>query len=162
MAFSICLKIGNIAGESAIGKHEGEIDVLSWHWGLTQSHSGQTGSKMGTGTADVQDLTFTKYVDKASPTLIQECFYGTDQTSAVLTVIRASGKEALEFIKITMSGTVIVSSVRTGDPLPNAADRYSETVTLNFSHVKFEYTPLAAGNSKGATAVGEFSIVRQT
>ena len=161
MAFTICLKVGSIKGESLIAKHEGEIDVLSWHWGLTQSHSGQTGSKLGTGTADVKDLTIVKYVDAASPTLIQECFYGTDQTSAILTVIRAAGKEALEFLKITMSGIVIVSSVASGDPLPNVADRYSETLTLNFSKVKFEYTPLGAGNAKGATAVGEFSIIRQ-
>jgi type VI secretion system secreted protein Hcp len=74
-------------------------------------------------------------------------------------VIKANGKEVLEFIKITMSGTVIISSINTGDPLPN--DRYSETVTLNFAHVKFEYTPTGPNNSKGATAAGEFTISRR-
>ena len=158
MAFTICIKIGDIQGESIVDNHAQEIDVLSWNWGLTQSASGQVGGA-GSGTADVKDLTFTKFVDNASPTLIQQCFEGSNQKEAVLTVIKASGKDALEFIKITMSGTVIVSSVKTGDPLPN--DRYSETVTLNFSHVKFEYTPKAPGDSKGPTAVGEFAISRQ-
>jgi len=54
-------------------------------------------------------------------------------------VIKGAGTNALEFVKITMSGTVIISSVKTASPLPN--DRYSETVTLNFSHVKFARTP---------------------
>lgn len=158
MSFKICMKLNNITGESVVDSHAGEIDVLSWNWGLTQSATGQVGGARA-GTADVNDLTFTKYVDLASPTLIQECFAGSDQGQAVLTVIKGSGKDALEFVKITMSGTVIVSSVKTGDPLPN--DRYSETVTLNFSHVKFEYTPLNPDNSTGATATGEFTISRQ-
>ena len=158
MSFKICMKIKKITGESVVENHAGEIDVLSWSWGLTQSATGQVGGARA-GTADVKDLTFTKYVDHASPTLIQECFAGDDQGEAVLTVIKGAGTNALEFVKITMSGTVIISSVKTGDPLPN--DRYSETVTLNFSHVKFEYTPLNPDNSAVATATGEFTISRQ-
>ena len=158
MSFKICMKINNITGESVVDSHAGEIDVLSWNWGLTQSATGQVGGARA-GTADVNDLTFTKSVDLASPALIQECFAGSDQGQAVLTVIKGSGSDALEFVRITMSGTVIISSVKPGDPLPN--DRYSETVTLNFSHVKFEYTPLNPDNSIGATATGEFTISRQ-
>jgi type VI secretion system secreted protein Hcp len=158
MAFTICIKIGDIAGESTVANHAGEIDVLSWGWGLNQSASGQVGGA-GSGTADVKDLTFTKFVDNSSPTLIQQCFEGNNLGDTVLTVIKANGKEVLEFIKITMSGTVIISSINTGDPLPN--DRYSETVTLNFAHVKFEYTPTGPNNSKGATAAGEFTISRR-
>jgi type VI secretion system secreted protein Hcp len=160
MALSICIQIGKITGESNIKNHVGEIEVLSWNWGLSQSASAHVGSGGGSGTADVQDLTFTKYVDNASPALIQECFQGGDQGEAVLTVLKASGKDALDFVKITMSGTVIVSSVRTGDPLPN--DRYSETVTLNFSRVKFEYTLQSGSNTRGATATGELAINQQS
>ena len=34
-------------------------------------------------------------------------------------------------------------------------------MTLNFSHVKFEYSPLNPDNSKGATATAEFTISQQ-
>lgn len=161
MAVSIVIKIGNIAGESQVGEgakssHVGEIDVLNWNWGLTQSASSHVGSGAGSGTADVRDLTFTKYIDKASPILLQECFKGSDQKQAVLTCIKVGGKEPIEFIKITMSGTVFLSSVSNGDVLPN--DRYTETVTLNFSKVKFEYTTQNADQTKGATIAGEFTI----
>jgi type VI secretion system secreted protein Hcp len=155
MARSICIKIGNIPGESKIKGHEGEIEVLSWNWGLSQSASGHVGSGAGCGTADVKDLTITKLVDKASPTLIQECFKGSDQKEAVLTVIKA-GTDTTESVKMTMSGTVIVSSVHTGDPLPN--DQYSETVTLNFSQARFEYTVQTDKQVKGATSSADITI----
>jgi len=44
-----------------------KIQVLSWNWGLTQSASAHSGTGASTGVADVKDLTFTKYVDKATP-----------------------------------------------------------------------------------------------
>jgi len=94
MAFTICIKIGDIAGESTVANHAGEIDVLSWGWGLNQSASGQVGGA-GSGTADVKDLTFTKFVDNSSPTLIQQCFEGNNLGDTVLTVIKANGKEVL-------------------------------------------------------------------
>jgi len=37
MASDIFAKIGDIKGESPDDKHKGEIEVLSWSWGVTQS-----------------------------------------------------------------------------------------------------------------------------
>jgi type VI secretion system secreted protein Hcp len=157
MAFSICIKIGNIKGESNIAGHTGEIDVVSWNWGVTQSASAQRSGAIA-GAADVKDLTFTKYVDNASPTLFQECFRGNNQNQAVLYVFKSSGDTPLEFIKITMDDTVIISSVKAGDPLPE--DRYSETVTLSFAHAKFEYTQLTS-KGKGATTTADITISKR-
>jgi type VI secretion system secreted protein Hcp len=159
MAFSIVLKVGKIQGESLVTKHEKEIDVLEWSWGLTQSASAHIGTGAGSGSADVRDLTITKYVDAASPTLIQECFFGHDHKEATLTVLKAGGKSAIEMVKMTMSGTVFVSSVNTGHPTPD--DRYTETVTLNFAKVKFEYTGQNKDQSKGASVAGEFDISKK-
>jgi type VI secretion system secreted protein Hcp len=159
MAVSITLKLGKIQGESVVTKHEKEIDVLEWSWGLTQSASAHVATGAGSGSADVRDLTITKYVDAASPTLLQECFYGHDHKEAVLTVMKVGGKTAIEMVKITMSGTVFISSVNTGHPTPN--DRYTETVTLNFAEVKFEYTGQNADQSKGASVAGQFNIAKK-
>jgi type VI secretion system secreted protein Hcp len=161
MAANMCIKIGTIPGESTTEGHANEIDVLSWHWGLTQSASSHVGGGGGSGTADVHDLTITKYVDKASPTLLQQCFYGCDQKEAVLTVIKASGDQgALDFVRMTMSGTVIISAVETGDCMPN--DMYKETVSLNFSEVKFEYKLQTGNQMEGATSTGAFSINKKS
>jgi type VI secretion system secreted protein Hcp len=159
MAVSICIKIGKINGESVAQKHEKEIDVLEWSWGLTQSASAHVSTGAGSGSADVRDLTIKKYVDCATPTLIQECFFGHDHKEAVLTVMKAGGKTHIDMVKMTMSGTVFVSSVSTGHP--TADDRYTETVTLNFAKVKFEYTGQNADQSKGASVSGEFDISKR-
>jgi type VI secretion system secreted protein Hcp len=146
MACSITIQIGDIKGESAgvgPGKdpkpHAGEIDVLSWQWGISQPGSAHSGPGAGVGKADVKDLTFTKYVDKATPNLLFYCFKGTAFKEAVLTVTKVTGDDkALEFVVIKLTGTVFIASVSAGDPLPN--DRYSETVTLNFNKATFQYT----------------------
>jgi type VI secretion system secreted protein Hcp len=159
MAVSICIKIGSIKGESQVKGHETEIDVLEWSWGLTQSASSHVSTGAGSGSADVRDLTIKKYIDASSPTLLQECFYGHDHKQAVLTVMKAGGKSAIDMVKMTMSGTVFVSSVNTGHMEAN--DRYTETVTLNFAKVKFEYTGQNPDQSKGASVSGEFDIAKR-
>ena len=37
MAVDVFLKLGDVKGESKDSKHEGEIDVLSWSWGVSQT-----------------------------------------------------------------------------------------------------------------------------
>jgi type VI secretion system secreted protein Hcp len=155
MGFNICLQLGgspkspDIKGESVVKGHETEIDVLSWHWGMTQSASTQIGGGGGTGSADVRDLSIVKYVDGATPIIYQYCFNGTHIPTGVLTAIKVGGKAGpIEYIKITMAsatkgGSIIISSVSSGereivDGKPT--DRFIETVTLNFNNVQFDYS----------------------
>jgi type VI secretion system secreted protein Hcp len=164
MGVNIVLKLGDpmVKGESGVKGHETEIDVLTWSWGLTQSASAHIATGAGTGSADVSDLTITKYIDSASPTLHQECFLGSDFKTATLTCIKVGGKAGpVEFIKIVMSGTVFISSVKPGDREVvdgKATDRFTETMTLNFAKVKIEYTGQKEDQSKGATVSGELNI----
>ena len=67
MAVDMFMKIDTIDGESKDKKHTKEIDVLSWSWGLSNSGSAHTGGGAGAGKVNGQDLSFTKYVDSASP-----------------------------------------------------------------------------------------------
>lgn len=155
MAVNIVLKIKDIPGESAVKSHTGEIDVLSWSWGMTQSTSAHIATGGGTGSADVHDLTITKYVDAASPNLIARCFDGHDVGPATLTCIKVGGKAGpIDYVKITMPKTVIVSSVSSGEKEivdGKATDRFIETVSLSFAKVNFEYTGQKDDQSKGAT-----------
>src|SRR5512140_1429444 len=118
MAVTICISIGSIKGESVVKGHDKEIDVLEWSWGLTQSASAHVSTGAGSGSADVRDLTIKKYVDAATPTLLQECFYGHDHKTATLTVMKVGGKAPIDMVKMSMSGTVFISSVNTGNPEP--------------------------------------------
>ena len=101
MAVDMFMKIKTITGESVDKKHKDEIDVLAWSWGMSQSGTTHMGGGGGAGKVNVQDLSFTKYVDGASNALILGCCTGEHYDEAVLTV-RKAGKEPLEYIKITM------------------------------------------------------------
>jgi len=70
MAVDIFLEVEGIKGESKDHKHKDQIDVLSWSWGMSQSGTAHMGGGAGAGKVNVQDLNFTHYIDKASPTLI--------------------------------------------------------------------------------------------
>src|ERR1035437_8659357 len=105
MAVTICLKMEKVPGESSVSEHKGEIDVLSWNWGLTQSASAHVSTGAGTGSADVKDLTITKYLAKSSPNLLTTCCIGANHKDAVRSVMKATGKggEAITRVKITMA-----------------------------------------------------------
>lgn len=146
MAVDILLKIEGVDGESVIQDHEDEIDVLAWSWGMTQSGSMHTGGGGGSGKVNVQDISLTKYVDKATPSLMRACCNGENISEATLTV-RKAGKDALDYMKIKMS-PVIVTSVGTGGS--GGEDRLTENVTLNFAKVEVGYTPQKADGTGDA------------
>jgi type VI secretion system secreted protein Hcp len=143
MAVDMFIKIGDIKGESTDDKHKDEIDVLSWSLGATQAGTSGHGGGGGAGKVQLQDLTFTKYIDKATPTLFKLCCSGTHIDKVLLTVRKAGGT-ALEYLKISLE-EAIVSSIATGGS--GGQDRLTENISLNFSKVKVDYTPQTA---KGA------------
>ena len=49
MAVDMFIKIKGIDGESKGVKHEGQIDVLAWSWGMSQSGSFHVGGGGGHG-----------------------------------------------------------------------------------------------------------------
>ena len=140
MAFDMFMKLDKIPGESTDDKHKDEIDVLAWSWGMSQSGSFHVGGGGGAGKVNVQDLSFTKWVDKASPILKLYCSNGDHVKEATLTV-RKAGKVPLEYIKIKMT-KIMVTSISTGGS--GGEDRLTENVTLNFAQVHEAYTPQKA------------------
>jgi type VI secretion system secreted protein Hcp len=73
MAADMFMKIDTVDGEAQDTKHKNEIDDLSWAWGMSNAGSTHSGSGGGSGKVNVGDLSFTKWVDKASPKLFLAC-----------------------------------------------------------------------------------------
>src|SRR5574342_1218817 len=128
MAVDMFIKIGDIKGESVDSAHKDEIDVLAWSWGLSQSGTTHQGTGAGAGKVNVQDISFTKYIDKSSPVLMLYCCNGKHVPEATLTV-RKAGENPLEYLIIKMTD-LIISSCSTGGS--GGEDRLTENVTLNF------------------------------
>jgi type VI secretion system secreted protein Hcp len=128
-------------------KAAGDVDVLAWSWGASNSGSFHSGGGGGAGKANFQDISFTKYLDKASPALLVALAKGSHIPTAKL-LVRKAGEGQQKYLEITMT-KVLVTSVSTGGS--GGEDRLTENVTLNFAEVKFEYF---LQNEKGVTASG--------
>ena len=135
MAVDMFLKIEGVAGESKDKGHGDEIDVLAWSWGMSQSGSFHVGGGGGAGKASIQDISFTKYVDKSSTPLMLKCCKGEHIGKATLAV-RKAGTTPLEYLIINMD-KLLVTSISTGGS--GGEDRLTENVTLNFAKVEVKY-----------------------
>ena len=136
MSYAIFIKMDGIKGESRDAKHEGEIEVLSWSWGVTNLASEIAGKVGGAaGKASSSDLVFSHRIDLASPSLIKACASGRHLKEAVVTVQKA-GPEPRPFLVIKLYD-LIVKSVETGvDTLENST---TVNVALSFSRMEIVY-----------------------
>ena len=146
MAVDMFIKVGDIEGESRDDKHPDEFDVLSWSWGMSQSGTFRQGGGGGAGKVSIQNLSFTKYIDKGTNELMLLCSNGGHIPEAKLTV-RKAGTDPLEYLIITMQ-KVMVTSVSTGGSA--GEDQLTENITLDFTTVQVEYTPQMDDGSGGA------------
>jgi type VI secretion system secreted protein Hcp len=146
VASDIFAKLGDIKGESLDDKHKGEIEILSWSWGVTNfQHKGGGSGGGGAGKATFHDLAFTHNIDKASPVLMKRCVTGQHLKEATITH-RKAGKGQQEFLVVKMND-VIITSVTNGD---SSQGSHVETVTLAFGKVDLEYRPVKADGSLDA------------
>jgi type VI secretion system secreted protein Hcp len=145
MAADIFAKLGDIKGESLDDKHKGEIEVLSYSWGVTNAGSLAAGTGSGVGKATFRDLSIVHKIDKASPVLMQACATGTHIKEATITH-RKAGKGQQEYLVIKMNDIIITGVA----PSESSGEAGSEIVTLAFAKVDFEYKPQKADGSLDA------------
>jgi type VI secretion system secreted protein Hcp len=146
MASGIFAKIGNIKGESLDSKHKGEVELLSWSWGVAQSGTMAHGGGGGEGKASFHDFNFTHHIDKASPVLLKACATGEHIKEATITV-RKAGKGQQEFLIIKMNDVIITSVDLSGTGETPASAAH---VALQFAKVDLEYKPQKADGSLDA------------
>ena len=145
MASDIFAKLGDIKGESLDAEHKGQIELLSWSWGVATSGPRSTGGGGGARKPSFHDLSFTHKIDKASPLLLRGCATGQHLKEATI-ARRKSGKGQQEFLVIKMND-VIVTSVAEADESDGSQ---VETVTLAVAKVDLEYRPQKSDGSLDA------------
>lgn len=135
------LKLQGVTGESGDAEHKGEIEVVSWSWGMQTSTSAATGQAQGRTT--VSELQVVKRVDQSTPTLMMYVRQNRLVPSAKLTV-RKAGQTPLEYFTIEME-RVRVTSIKT----ESEGTELVERVSLGFAKVLVAYTPQGAGGGRG-------------
>jgi type VI secretion system secreted protein Hcp len=135
MAEQWFLKIDGIQGESTDVHHQGEIDVLSWSWGVSRPEGGGGGGGGGAGKAAFQDFHFLTRISAASPLLLLACATGTHIKTAVLSGVRAGASATTPFLTYQLSD-VTVGSVDQSD---GEMDAPAEQFSLSYKRIEVTY-----------------------
>ena len=146
--FDAFLKLDGIKGESADSKHKGEIDIMSFSWGMSQTGVSATGGGGGAGKVHVHDLVITKKTDASSPLLFLNCANGAHIKEATL-VVRKAGGTQLEYLKIKLTDVLVSSYKPAGSTLPADAQSVFEIDDFSFD---IEQTLNIGSQSSGAGA----------
>jgi type VI secretion system secreted protein Hcp len=142
-AFDAFLKIEGVPGEATATGHKDEIDIESFSMGITRLAA--TGGGTSTARAQFTDISFTHYLDKASPLLMLRCAQGTLIPTAVLTCRTVGARQDIFYvIRLT---DVVVTSVSIGGAA--GGDRPTETFSLNYARIEWEYIPQLATGGMG-------------
>ena len=151
MATDTHIKFDGVDGEATHADHKGEIEILSWTWGVSNINAGGTsGGGSGKGKATPQDFNFLHTYDKASPILAKKCAQGVHFATVTLTA-RKSGEGQKDFLKITFK-EVFINKVETeADPEAGIV----ELVVFSYGDMEKEYKAQDdKGNPGGAVKFG--------
>ena len=142
MAIDTHIKFDGVDGESTHADHKGEIEVLSWQWGVSNASTGAMGGGSGKGKAAPGDMHISKMYDKASPNLAKKCAQGVHFPTVTLTA-RKSGEGQKDFFKIIMK-EVFITSVNNS---ASSQGDMMETLSMSYGEIDFSYK---AQDAKGA------------
>ncbi|MFN3986978.1 MAG: Hcp family type VI secretion system effector [Rhodocyclaceae bacterium] len=148
------IKIDGIAGESKDSKHAGWIDVLDFNYGVSQSSSMFTGGGGGVGKANFDALSFSHYVDKATPNLMQYCAAGKHVANVEVSCCKV-GDGSQEYMRIILTDCLITSAGPSGS---TTDARVKETVSISYSKIKVEVKEQNANGSMGAAITGTWDV----
>ena len=148
------LKIEGVDGESTSDKHKGEIEILSYSWGVSQQGgSASAGGGAGAGKATFQDFSFVKNMDRSSPLLFVKAATGEHIKEVVLTG-EVAGKRGQKFMEIKMSD-VLISSYQQGGSEGGVP---TDTFSLNFAKIEFKYYPADKSGALGGPVAGGWDL----
>jgi type VI secretion system secreted protein Hcp len=149
MTIDYFLKLDSINGESTHLNHGGEVELLSWSWGLIAPLTPSATS----GKATPRELTFTHAYDKASPLLSKAAVQGRRIKTAVLSA-RKAGEGQEVFLKFTLKDVQVTSVAITA----SEDARPLEQVSLAFTDIQTSYKPQDDAGRQGTEVVMNWNI----
>jgi len=145
---------GPIKGNSKDKAHAGEIDVMSWSWGMDgnlDAHGGRSSR------STIHHFEVSSRTCNATTGLMMALHTNEPITKAVLTVRKAGGPTQLEYLKVTMEKGRIVS-FRSGAKETPEGPTTVDTYRIAFQKIRFEYQDQdKMGGSRG-TSTAEIEV----
>jgi type VI secretion system secreted protein Hcp len=135
-----------VKGESKQKGFEGQLEILSFSWGVSNAGGYSYGGGGGVAKANLQDLSLSFRHCSSSPMLMQHCATGKHLDSAKLTCLEAGGDQK-KYLEIELTD-VVISSYQTGG---SGDEKPIESMSLNFAKVVEAYFEQ---DDKGGTKAG--------
>ncbi len=156
---AIILDLGaDIKGDSLLEGFADKIELMSYsHNVAMQVTNDVSNSERTSGRPHVGEFTLTKFIDTSTPTLNEYCCSGKPIAEAKITLGRNAAEgsgQVLPFIVYTLSNVVLsnvsVSGGTGGKPV--------ETLSLNFTKIKWELTAQKDDGTKEGTAASTWDM----
>ena len=135
------LELENIKGEAQDSKFKDKIELLSCSWGATNGSSYASGTGGNIGKGQIHDISFSKFMCRASPELMKRVVSGKAVESGKLSLCKLAGEtdgDKISYCEIGLEKVVFTSyhfGVNGGAQLP------MESGTMSFVVSKLKYTP---------------------
>ncbi len=156
---AIILDLGaDIKGDCVLEGYADKIELMSYsHNVAMQVTNDVSNTERTSGKPHIGEFTVTKFVDVSTPTLNEYCCAGKAITEVKVTVGRNAAEsdgKVMPFIVYTMNNVVLsnvsVSGGSGGKPV--------ETLSLNFTKIKWELTSQKNDGSKEGTAASTWDL----
>ncbi len=138
------LKMAGVTGESSDADMKGQMDIVSWNWGMespTDQYTGQAAGRVRVGEVHV-----VKRVDRASPTLMTFQVNNKEIDSATL-IVRKAGTTPLTYVQVDMRKVRIVSL-----QVATEGVELIERMALRATAITVTYTPQGITGAVGGGA----------
>ena len=156
MAYDAFLKLDGVTGESQKQGHTGEIDLMSFSWGASNSSSVGTGTGVSVGKVSVSDFSIMKSTDSSSPPLFQKCCDGTVIATGVVTLQRQTNQGAQAYLVYNFQNVYVTSVQWSGSGA--AGDAPAESLTFCFEVGTVDYTPQLDDGTAGDAIHGGWNV----
>ncbi len=156
---ALILDLGEaVEGECMLEGYTGKIEVMSYsHNVAMQVTNDVSNTERTSGKPHIGEMSLTKFLDQSTPTLNEYCCAGKNIPQATLVVGRNAAEESgkiMPYITYTLTNAIIsnlsVSGGSGGKPV--------ETLSLNFTKIKWELTAQNAEGAKKGTAASAWDL----
>ena len=125
-----------IDGESDDEDHDKWIDIKSFNFYMNQPTLGVSGMSRRRGDVQFEDITLTKWVDKATPKLMDKLAHGQVIDTVTIEFSRYIADGNKVFYKYELENVMVTSYQSSA----SIEDYTEDTLTLNFEEIKVTYT----------------------
>lgn len=149
MAVDYFLKLATVPGESVAQNHTGEIQVLSWSWGGTQTSTVSATTGSGGGKVSLSDLNLMIQFDSSSAKLLKGLTIGQHYATATLAAVKSGASGGVNYITLDLTEVFIASlQLSASDEVPSCSLSLTyKSYTFNYFQQKADGTVTNAGTT---------------